>query len=124
MPEENTTCNLCGHHADHHNVDANGYRPCRTVGHPDGLNCRECMRITSPEFVERVMALRHSDDPAFAAAWSAFYLTRDHARHEIGDGWEAFFSDVHKAALASALIAYQAEQNRAQATPQNGATTS
>ncbi|MBM9509937.1 hypothetical protein [Actinacidiphila acididurans] len=110
MPEENTTCTLCGHHADQHNLNADGYRPCRSAGHPDGLNCRECIRLTSGDHLEQLIALRNSDDPAFTAAWSAFTVTRDHARHEIGDGWQAFYTDVHQSALASAILTYRAQQ--------------
>jgi hypothetical protein len=50
------------------------------------------------------MALRHADDPVFEAAWDAYRATRDHVRKEIGQGWQAFFTDVHQSALASAVL--------------------
>jgi hypothetical protein len=96
-------CTLCGHPADAHPQLADGTRPCRSVGHPNGLTCTECIRITSPEHVQRIQEARDMIDPA----WAAFKVTLDHARTEIGPGWQAFFTDVYQSALASAIIAHE-----------------
>jgi hypothetical protein len=101
-------CVLCTHPFSAHGTMPDGTRPCRSVGHPDGLNCEECKRLTSPEYVQQIMAMREEHSPAFAAAWAAYSTTLDHVRHEIGAGWQAFFTDVHQAALASGLIEYTA----------------
>jgi hypothetical protein len=103
-------CIGCGHAQDQHDTLPDGTRTCRSIGHPQGLTCHECQRLTSPEHVEQIMQLRHADDPAFEQAWAAYSATLSHVRNEIGDGWQAFFTDVHQSALASALIAYREAQ--------------
>jgi hypothetical protein len=99
-----------------HEEDENGLRPCRSVGHPKGMPCTECWAMTTQEYVATIMERRgalydHPDGPD-ASAWAAYHLTLDHVRHQIGPGWQAFFTDVHQAAVISALIAY----DRAKAT--------
>lgn len=105
---DNQTCTLCDHPAEAHPQQPDGTRPCRSVGHPNGLTCTECIRITSPEHVRRIQEARDGIDEA----WAAFKVTLDHARNEIGPGWQAFFTDVYQSALASAIIA-QEETKRA-----------
>lgn len=108
-----TRCTLCTHREDQHDVLPDGTRPCRSVGHEKGLTCAACRRLTGPQHVEAVMELREEPDDAFEEAWAAYYATLNHVRDQIGPGWQAFFSDVHQSALASAIIAYRAEQPRA-----------
>jgi hypothetical protein len=100
-------CVLCHHREDQHDTEPDGSRPCRSIGHPKGVPCQECRRLTSPEHVEAIMTMREDASDAFETAWSAYKTTLDHVRKEIGPGWQAFFTDVHQAALASALIAYR-----------------
>jgi hypothetical protein len=97
-------CTLCSHREDQHDTLPDGTRPCRSIGHEKGLTCAECRRLTSREHVDAVMALRGEPDDAFTAAWAAYYATLDHVRKEIGPGWQAFFTDVHQSALASAVL--------------------
>jgi hypothetical protein len=105
---DDQTCSLCGHPAHQHDTMPDGTRPCRSVGHPEGLTCTECRRITSPEHIQRITDVR-DEDPAFDQAWAAYKTTYDHVREQIGPGWKAHFTDHHQAALASALLAYQEE---------------
>lgn len=114
---ERTHCVLCGHLNTLHNDEPDGTRPCRSIGHPKGLTCRECMRLTSAEHVDAIMRMREEEDPAFEEAWASYRVTLDHVRNEIGEGWQAFFTDVHQAALASALIAYRKHTSTDRSTP-------
>lgn len=104
---DSTECTLCGHPHDAHDALPDGTRPCRSIGHPKGLTCRTCKQLTSAEHVEAIMSLRADPPPAFTAAWADYRATLDHVRQEIGEGWQAFFTDVHQAALASAFLAWQ-----------------
>ncbi|NUR01337.1 MAG: hypothetical protein HOY79_33875 [Streptomyces sp.] len=106
-------CVICNHREDQHDTLPDGTRPCRSIGHEKGLTCRECMRLISAEHVDAVMALRGADDDAFAEAWGAYYATLNHVRNEIGPGWQAFFTDVHQSALASAVLTLRERQRRA-----------
>ncbi|MFI5814943.1 hypothetical protein ACIA7S_28790 [Streptomyces sp. NPDC051643] len=96
-------CSLCGHREDQHDTEPDGTRPCRTIGHPKGVPCAECRRLTDTAHFEDLMAMRDSGD-AFDEAWAAYRVTFDHVRDQIGPGWPAFFTDVHQSALASALV--------------------
>jgi hypothetical protein len=104
-PDPAARCTLCHHREDQHETLPDGTRPCRSIGHPKGLTCTECRRLTSAEHVDAVMELRSTDDDAFEEAWGAYYATLNHVRNEIGPGWQAFFTDVHQSALASAVLA-------------------
>lgn len=110
-PSPDQRCTLCGHREDQHDTLPDGSRPCRSIGHSKGLTCRECRRLTSTEHVNAVMEMRGESTEAFQVAWAAYSATLDHVRKEIGSGWQAFFTDVHQSALASALIAYQEQQH-------------
>jgi len=111
--DPSTRCSLCSHREDEHETLPDGSRPCRSIGHEKGLTCRECIRLTGPEHVEAVMALRGADDEAFRVAWAAYYATLNHVRDQIGPGWQAFFSDVHQSALASAVLVLREQQAQA-----------
>lgn len=101
-------CVLCHHPADaHEEIGPEGNRPCRSVGHSKGVPCRECRRLISAEHVAAVMRMREEGGEAFEVAWGAYTTTLDHVRRNFGDAWQAFFTDVHQSALASALIAYR-----------------
>ena len=102
-------CSLCNHREDQHETLPDGTRPCRSIGHPEGLTCRECQRLISPEYVDSLQALRAAGDAAFEDAWNAYRVTLDHARDQIGPGWTAFFTDVHQSALASAVLTLRAQ---------------
>lgn len=112
-------CTLCRHREDQHETLPDGTRPCRSIGHEKGLTCTECRRLIGAEHFEAVMALRDEPDDQFEVAWAAYYATFNHARDEIGPGWQAFFTDVHQSAVASAILAYRAEEE-AQAAPPTG----
>lgn len=105
-----THCILCGHPVDAHPEDGQGMRPCRSVGHPKGMNCTECVRLIDGDAVAAVVERReriYADmDSPDARAWAAFNATREHVRYQIGEGWQAFYVDIHQSALASALIEY------------------
>lgn len=73
MADENTRCSMCGHSAADHNLQADGTRPCRTPGHPKGVQCTGCRRLLSPEHREAIQEERESE--AFRAAWGAFFMT-------------------------------------------------
>lgn len=109
MIAPSTRCSLCHHREDEHETLPNGSRPCRSIGHAKGLTCRECRRLTEAEHVEAVMGLRDEPDDAFTTAWAAYYATLNHARDQIGSGWQAFFSDVHQSAVASAVLTLRAQ---------------
>lgn len=115
-------CSLCGHREDQHETLPDGTRPCRSIGHPKGLTCRECQRLISPEYVESLQELRAADDAAFEEAWSAYRVTLDHARDQVGPGWAAFFTDVHQSALASAVLTLRAQSGFSCPLPQCGWT--
>lgn len=100
-------CSFCFHPTAAHDVDPDtGNRPCRSIGHPKGLACAECRRLTSREHIDAVMKMRASGDPLFGAAFSAFNTTYDHVRRELGAAYLAHFTDVHESALASALLEF------------------
>lgn len=103
-------CRLCHHREDQHETLPDGTRPCRSIGHEKGLTCTECRRLIGAEHFEAVMALRDEPDDEFEVAWAAYYATFNHARDEIGPGWQAFFTDVHQSALASALVVLREQQ--------------
>ena len=104
-----THCWACGHLVDVHDVDPEtGYRPCRNVGHPKGVPCAECRRLIAPEHIAAIVAMRQSEGPAFKTAYGAFTVTYEHVREQFGDAWQAFFTDIHESAVASALIEYEA----------------
>ncbi|OKI16572.1 hypothetical protein [Streptomyces sp. CB03911] len=110
-----TMCIGCGHHPDQHEQMPDGTRPCRSIGHPAGVPCAECRRLTEAQHLERIQEMRADDTGAFEAAWASYKVTYDHARQEIGPGWQAYFTDHHQSALASALLAFAhqlAEQQR------------
>lgn len=102
-------CPLCSHPAEVHDAAPDGRRPCRSVGHPDGVPCAECRRLVSAERHGELMGVRDGGLP-FDAAWSAYTAVYDNARQAFGDSWQSFFTDIHQSALASALIAYQEAQ--------------
>jgi len=100
-----TRCSMCRHAASEHDVDPEtGFRPCRSIGHPEGLTCEECRRLTSPAHVEAVMVMR--GDPLLKVAFGAYLATRAHVNDQLGEAAPAFFTDVHESAVASALIEY------------------
>lgn len=103
--EAPTHCFMCGHPVESHDLQPDGTRPCRSPGHPKGVPCADCRTLLTTEYRERVQAER--EDPAFRAAWNAFLVTREDARHEFGEHAPVFFTDIHESALASALIAYR-----------------
>lgn len=102
---EGARCSMCRHAAAEHAVDPEtGFRPCRSIGHPKGLTCEECRRLTSPAHVEVVMVMR--GDPLLKVAFGAYLATRAHVNDQLGESAPAFFTDVHESAVASALIEY------------------
>lgn len=114
--EPRTHCLLCYHPAESHPADADGNRPCRNVGHPDGVPCQDCQAMLTPEYRDQVGAERDTD--AFEQAYAAYLVTLADIRRAFGPAADAFFTDVHQSALASALIAY-----RKATSEQQGATT-
>lgn len=110
-PAPETRCTLCMHREDQHDTLPDGTRPCRSIGHEKGLTCAECRRLIGDEHFEALMRLRGEDDDAFTDAWAAYYVTLNHVRDQIGPGWQAFFSDVHQSALASAVITLRTRSN-------------
>ena len=114
--ESRTHCLLCYHPTESHPVDADGNRPCRNVGHPDGVPCLDCQAMLTPEYRDQVGAER--DTEAFEQAYAAYLVILADIRHAFGPAADAFFTDVHQSALASALIAY-----RKATSEQQGAST-
>lgn len=105
---ERTSCIACNHPLDAHPVDPEtGFRTCRSVGHSKGLTCAECERLTSSDHHAAIMAMRNADDPLLTAAYGAYKATRVYVERQFGDAAEAFFTDVHQSAVASALIEYE-----------------
>lgn len=105
---EPKSCWACNHLVAAHDVDPDtGFQPCRSVGHPKGIPCAECRRLTSPEHVAAIMKMRNNDDPLLALAFGAFRITYEHVRNQLGESWPAFFTDVFGSAVASALIEYE-----------------
>lgn len=107
---QRTHCIMCSHPAAAHPKDANGLRPCRSVGHPAGMNCTECQRLLAEEALAAMQARRGAiydgvDGPE-ARAWAAFNCVREWAMHEFGQSWTAFYTDIHQSALMAALIEY------------------
>ena len=100
-----TTCSLCYHPAESHPQDAHGNRPCRSIGHPDGVPCTDCQAMLTPDYRGRVADER--DSAAFEQAYAAYLVTLADVRLAFGNAADAFFTDVHQSALASALIAYR-----------------
>lgn len=111
LPER---CGMCRHPVSSHDVDPEtGFRPCRSVGHSKGLPCADCRRLTSPEHVEAIMKLRGGSDPFFTAAYGAFSVTEDHARQQIGVGWQAHHTAMYESAVASALLEIRSQMDQA-----------
>lgn len=100
-----THCTMCGHPVEAHDQDADGNRPCRSPGHPKGVPCSDCRALLTDEYRHRIQDER--EEPGFEQAWNAFLITREDAAHSFGRNAPAFFTDIHEAALASALIHYR-----------------
>lgn len=111
-----THCWACGHPVEAHDPDEAGLRPCRTPGHPKGLPCAECRRLTSTENRDALQEYRTNFDDEtgpHARAWSAYRVTLQDARQAFGESADAFFTDIHQSALTSALIEYDRAKTEA-----------
>lgn len=109
-----TDCYSCSHPWTAHDLNPDGSRSCRTVGHPKGVPCADCRALLTPEHREQIQDER--DAEAFQAAWGAYKVTLYDARDAFGDSAPAFFTDIHQSALASALIAYRKQTTTAENT--------
>lgn len=103
--ETRTHCLLCYHPLTSHPEDADGNRPCRSIGHPSGVPCLDCQAMLTPDYRGRVADER--DSQHFEQAWAAYLVTLADVQNAFGDAAPAYFTDVHQSALASALIAHR-----------------
>lgn len=106
MTEEPPThCWMCSHPVEQHDLQPDGTRPCRSPGHPNGIPCAGCRALLTPEHRTAIQDEREKD--FFETAWGAYMVTLQDAQNAFGKHAPVFFSDIHQAALASALIAYR-----------------
>lgn len=96
---------MCGHPVESHDLQPDGNRPCRSPGHPKGVPCADCRALLTDDHKQAIQDERETT--LFEAAWNSYYVTLQDARNTFGENADFYFSDIHQAALASALIAYR-----------------
>ncbi|MEU6979623.1 hypothetical protein [Streptomyces sp. NPDC046371] len=106
-----THCWACTHPVEAHDLQPDGTRPCRSIGHHEGIPCADCRALLTPQY--RAAVQEERENGSFNAAWGAYMVTFQDARNAYGEGAPAFFTDIHQSALASALIAYRKDIDNA-----------